>query len=650
MNLVMSSSPSTMHRSRSMPYISHSLSHTKPAADADGKSGMMWRNTTLHPPTTPTAPTAAAPTPTTQPALYTPSAIHAPSQLQTLSRSQSQSQIQPPMSTASTTASTGSSSPMYTTQCTGSCCQPRYATTTPTNPMASAGGLATVREQPKSHSPSQPRANALTSTDAMPPPPPRPASGGASVTANPSSAETAKLSTFASSLPRHMMMHGGKPPLLRQGSLDTLTKPGTIATTDDIEMLYEDLRFRYRPDRQMTAEDTQKPPLSFPCLIGLAMLDADCAHMAVGDLYKRICARFPYFCTAKKGWKNSIRHNLSLNKFFIKVEQPTYTGSDKKSALWGMTPGMASLMKKDIVSCERKFRERAARQRAQSSAVTSSTNANGKRSHAASTTTSRSASPTVSSGRTSGPRSPTPVSKPRRKSHAALSKRSQSAHHLMLPTPSSPAHTQPHAQYMGMGGGLAGAMHPHSHAHTGPMQPSSHMDMRPLLKQSEHTSLMAKPSTTHTMLLPDGPGTPVRARSLANVYSQVASPRFSLEESFNAVSPTHSVQSTTSTITTEEEEAAAAVDDKVMDELFQQLGTGSTALVDCWPQHSARPEWEAPSSLSSDLDELLLPLTVHEDPLMPSGLSDMAACLQDDDLSLTQLMGHPLDNEQLWLS
>lgn len=40
----------------------------------------------------------------------------------------------------------------------------------------------------------------------------------------------------------------------------------------------------------------------------------------VQDIYTWVCKHFPYFQTAPAGWKNSIRHNLSLNKCFKKAE------------------------------------------------------------------------------------------------------------------------------------------------------------------------------------------------------------------------------------------------------------------------------------------------------------------------------------------
>ncbi|VEN33994.1 unnamed protein product [Callosobruchus maculatus] len=55
-------------------------------------------------------------------------------------------------------------------------------------------------------------------------------------------------------------------------------------------------------------------------------------------------AHFPYFKTAPNGWKNSVRHNLSLNKCFEKIEKPALNGAQRKGCLWAMNPAKISKM------------------------------------------------------------------------------------------------------------------------------------------------------------------------------------------------------------------------------------------------------------------------------------------------------------------
>jgi forkhead box protein N len=70
---------------------------------------------------------------------------------------------------------------------------------------------------------------------------------------------------------------------------------------------------------------------------------------------------FPYFKTAPSGWKNSVRHNLSLNKSFEKIEKPNPTGSQRKGCLWTMNPAKITKMddevakwaKKDLIGIKR---------------------------------------------------------------------------------------------------------------------------------------------------------------------------------------------------------------------------------------------------------------------------------------------------------
>lgn len=73
----------------------------------------------------------------------------------------------------------------------------------------------------------------------------------------------------------------------------------------------------YNPQKHVNS----KPPYSFSCLIFMAIEDSPIKKLPVKDIYNWILTHFPYFQNAPTGWKNSVRHNLSLNKCFKKVEK-----------------------------------------------------------------------------------------------------------------------------------------------------------------------------------------------------------------------------------------------------------------------------------------------------------------------------------------
>ncbi|CAL8287729.1 unnamed protein product [Gadus morhua 'NCC'] len=80
-----------------------------------------------------------------------------------------------------------------------------------------------------------------------------------------------------------------------------------------------------------------KPPYSFSCLIFMAVEEAPDKRLPVKEIYGWILQHFPYFAGAPTGWKNSVRHNLSLNKCFKKVDKERGQ-SVGKGSLWCIDP------------------------------------------------------------------------------------------------------------------------------------------------------------------------------------------------------------------------------------------------------------------------------------------------------------------------
>uniref|UniRef100_T1IZB2 Fork-head domain-containing protein n=1 Tax=Strigamia maritima TaxID=126957 RepID=T1IZB2_STRMM len=84
------------------------------------------------------------------------------------------------------------------------------------------------------------------------------------------------------------------------------------------------------------ARRQEKPPYSYIALIVMAIQSSPTKRLTLSDIYKFLQERFPFFRGAYTGWKNSVRHNLSLNECFIKL--PKGLGRPGKGHYWTLDP------------------------------------------------------------------------------------------------------------------------------------------------------------------------------------------------------------------------------------------------------------------------------------------------------------------------
>lgn len=92
-------------------------------------------------------------------------------------------------------------------------------------------------------------------------------------------------------------------------------------------------------------DDGAKPPYSYATLIGMSILRARNRRLTLAQIYKWISETFKYYSRCDPGWQNSIRHNLSLNKAFVKQERPK--DDPGKGNYWAIEPGMEAQFLKD---------------------------------------------------------------------------------------------------------------------------------------------------------------------------------------------------------------------------------------------------------------------------------------------------------------
>jgi hypothetical protein len=109
-------------------------------------------------------------------------------------------------------------------------------------------------------------------------------------------------------------------------------------------------------DARSTSADSsngKRPSYRYATLIAMAILQANDRCLPLAQIYQWISDHFPFYILTESGWQNSVRHNLSVKEYFIKIERPSHDPG--KCHYWGIKPGREHEFTKEIdVNCSAK--------------------------------------------------------------------------------------------------------------------------------------------------------------------------------------------------------------------------------------------------------------------------------------------------------
>ncbi|KDE08905.1 hypothetical protein MVLG_01000 [Microbotryum lychnidis-dioicae p1A1 Lamole] len=95
------------------------------------------------------------------------------------------------------------------------------------------------------------------------------------------------------------------------------------------------------PPHEAPAHDrNMKPPYTYGSLIAQAVSESEHKKMTMSQVYDWIDRRWPFFRDNQPGWQNSVRHNLTPARGFVKIDRrPDEPG---KGAFWTVDPAQLS--------------------------------------------------------------------------------------------------------------------------------------------------------------------------------------------------------------------------------------------------------------------------------------------------------------------
>ncbi|CAH8522812.1 unnamed protein product [Schistosoma rodhaini] len=142
-------------------------------------------------------------------------------------------------------------------------------------------------------------------------------------------------------------------PILHMGSLEPVHRSPSLVPVSQFSVLdrcvrrpasvsgeqlshSEQSRFSTNPTVALGTHGLTKPNYSYTHLIFMAIESTPQKCMTVNQIYNWCESNFPFYKHAGVGWKNSLRHNLSINKSFKRL--PRDSRGPGRGAFWTVEP------------------------------------------------------------------------------------------------------------------------------------------------------------------------------------------------------------------------------------------------------------------------------------------------------------------------
>ncbi|XP_035791470.1 forkhead box protein P1-like isoform X1 [Anopheles albimanus] len=105
------------------------------------------------------------------------------------------------------------------------------------------------------------------------------------------------------------------------------SRPKYFSPQDSEELNYPDVQDDVHKNREFYRSHDVRPPFTYASLIRQAIIESPEKQLTLNEIYNWFQNTFCYFRRNAATWKNAVRHNLSLHKCFMRVE-------NIKGAVW----------------------------------------------------------------------------------------------------------------------------------------------------------------------------------------------------------------------------------------------------------------------------------------------------------------------------